>query len=71
MHRRRFFKNNYKRDQLASGIYISGQCHKGIHTLFDEMTLAKTLNTVEQLLSNDVLSKHCRWVARQHIGQPD
>ncbi|ARN75300.1 hypothetical protein [Oceanicoccus sagamiensis] len=71
MHRRSFFKKHYKRQQLAAGIYICRQCHTGIHTLFTEMTLAKELNTVKQLRQNKALNKHCRWVARQHISQPD
>ena len=65
MHRRKFFQKNYSRQQLASGIYICRQCHSGIHTLFDEMTLAKQFNSLENLLHDRALRKHCRWVARQ------
>ncbi|MFQ3188966.1 MAG: ABC-type sugar transport system ATPase subunit [Paraglaciecola sp.] len=68
MHQRNFFKKTYKRQQLASGIYICRQCHNGIHLLFDEMTLAKRFNTLENLLVNEALQKHFRWVARQRIA---
>lgn len=68
MHRRKFFQKTYKREQLAAGIYICRQCHNGIHTLFDEMTLAKHFNKLESLMLDQALIKHCRWVARQRTG---
>ncbi|MEH6593262.1 MAG: hypothetical protein V7746_23535 [Halioglobus sp.] len=68
MHRRRFFQKTYNREQRAAGIYICRQCHSGIHTLFDEMTLAKHFNTFERLAQDEGLLRHCRWVARQRIG---
>lgn len=68
MHRRRFFQKNYKREQLAFGIYICRQCHSGIHLLFDEMTLGKRFNTFENLLLDEALLKHFRWVARQKLA---
>jgi 5-methylcytosine-specific restriction endonuclease McrA len=68
MHRRNFFQKTYKRQQLATGIYICRQCHNGIHLLFDEMTLAKRFNTLENLLMDETLQKHFRWVARQRLA---
>jgi 5-methylcytosine-specific restriction endonuclease McrA len=68
VHRRNFFQKNYKRQQLATGIYICRQCHNGIHLLFDEMTLAKRFNTLENLLMDEALQKHFRWVARQRLA---
>jgi hypothetical protein len=68
MHRRSFFQKTYKRQQLACGIYICRQCHDGIHLIFDEMTLAKRFNTLENLLLDEALQKHCRWVARQRLA---
>ena len=65
MQRRKFFQKTYSRQQLAGGVYVCRQCHRGIHSLFDEMTLAKHLNTLDSLLLNESLQKHCRWVARQ------
>jgi ribosomal protein L37AE/L43A len=68
MHRRSYFQKIYKRQQLATGIYICRQCHNGIHLLFDEMTLGKHFNTLENLLLDEALQKHCRWVARQRLA---
>jgi hypothetical protein len=69
MHRRRFFQKNYNRQQLSSGVYICRPCHSGIHALFDEMTLAKRLNKIEDLLRDEAVLKHCHWVARQRTDK--
>jgi hypothetical protein len=71
MHRRRFFQKTYKRQQLAAGVYICRLCHNGVHQIFDEMTLAKCFNTLENLLQNEALQKHCQWVARQRLNSLD
>ena len=68
MHRRRYFRKTYSREQLAAGIYLCRLCHTGVHELFDEMTLAKQLNTPALLQSNDLIAKHCQWVSRQRSG---
>mgnify|MGYP000648655434 CR=1 FL=1 len=65
MHRRRYFRKTYTRHQLATGIYLCRLCHNGVHDLFDEMVLAKNLNTPALLQRNALLTKHCQWVARQ------
>jgi len=65
LHRRKHFKKNYDKATLQSGIDICNRCHKGLHVLFDEMTLGRTLNTVALLKQNPTVAKHCEWVARQ------
>jgi len=44
---------------------ICRRCHSGIHTFYDEMTLGKSLNTLESLTSDAQLKMHFDWVARQ------
>jgi hypothetical protein len=65
VHRRSFFQKNYSREQLNLGIFICRTCHKGIHALFDEMTLARQYNTLEQLREDAELAKHVAWSAKQ------
>ena len=65
MHRRTYFRKNYDRNQLAAGIWICRQCHTGLHKLYDEMTLAKELSSLELLLADQVVQKHIQWVAKQ------
>jgi len=42
-------------------------CHAGVHRLFDEMMLAKSLNTAASLLAEPRLQKHFAWVAKLRI----
>jgi 5-methylcytosine-specific restriction endonuclease McrA len=69
VHRRTFYRKNFTREALAKGIFVCRQCHKGIHKLYDEMTLAKSLNTLELLQADTALAKHVLWVAKQKIAR--
>ena len=65
MHRRSRFRKRYSRDELNTGIDICPRCHRGLHRLYDEMTLATTLNTLDALREDDAIQRHARWVRRQ------
>lgn len=68
VHRRKRFKKQYTKEQLARGIKICQLCHRGIHRLYDEMTLAKSYNSKEKLLADAEISKHVMWVKKQKRG---
>lgn len=65
VHRRTHFRKHFSRAELARGIPVCRKCHSGIHRLFDEMHLARELNTLDKLRANDDLARHVDWVARQ------
>lgn len=65
VHRRARFKKHYEREQLQAGIYVCRRCHRGIHRLFDEMTLAQDYDSLEKLLADEQIQKHVAWVAKQ------
>ena len=65
MHRRAHFKRHFSKEALQAGIRVCRLCHKGIHREYDEMTLARELNSLEQLREDPVLRKHFDWVAKQ------
>jgi len=65
MHRRAWFQKHFRREELASGIFICALCHKGIHKTYDEMTLGKQFNSPARLLQDETLQRHFAWVARQ------
>ena len=44
---------------------ICRRCHTGIHRCYDEMTLGKSLNSLEALKNDVQLQTHFAWVARQ------
>jgi hypothetical protein len=65
VHRRKYFQKHYTRSQLARGIDICRLCHDGIHDLYDEMTLARSLRTLLQLRNDPRIRKHVAWVRKQ------
>ena len=67
VHRRTHFKKHYSKQTLAKGIRICRQCHRGVHKFYDEMYLAKHLNSSELLCADDALATHFAWVAKQRV----
>ena len=65
MHRRSYFRKHYGKNDLNSGIWVCRQCHRGIHKLYDEMTLAKNLNSLDALKDDSQIQNHVQWVAKQ------
>ena len=65
LHRRTHFKKNYSREELHEGIMICRRCHKGVHRLYDEMTLARHFSTLEDLKQDPEIRKHVQWVQKQ------
>jgi len=67
LHRRSSFKKRYTREELNQGIYICRLCHKGLHRLYDEMTLAKQFSSKEEMIADPALVRHIDWSAKQKV----
>jgi hypothetical protein len=67
MHRRAHFKRHFSKQHLNQGIMLCRTCHNGIHKRFDEMQLAKALNTEAAIKQSPKLEKFFDWVAKQKI----
>jgi hypothetical protein len=67
MHRRSFFKKRYTKEERQVGVMICRQCHSGIHRFYDEMTLAKELNTLILLKEDPQLATFFHWVSKQRV----
>ena len=67
VHRRKHFRKHVARDALQAGIDICTPCHKGVHRLYDEMTLAKCFPTLEALRADPALHRHVMWVRKQRV----
>jgi len=65
LHRRSHFRRHYDKEALNRGIHICLDCHRAIHRRYDEMTLGRSLNTLEALQADPDLARHFAWVARQ------
>lgn len=65
MHRRKGFRKRFSKEQLNIGVHICRKCHKGVHSIYDEVTLATRFNTLDKLLGDEALTTHFHWVAKQ------
>jgi len=68
MHRRNFFRKKIDKNRLQQGIYICRQCHDGIHKMYNEMHLAKHLNSLDSLLEDERLQGYFKWVSKQRVN---
>lgn len=50
-------------------IDICRQCHNMIHKTHDNLSLAHNYNTLEKLLQDETIYKHCKWLNKQRRGQ--
>ena len=48
---------------------ICRPCHSAVHSTHDNMTLALSYNTIDQLLSDERIYKFCHWASRQKPGK--
>lgn len=57
-----------RRRQLPTSatVLLCRPCHKQIHTLFDNPTLARDLNTLDRLRAEPRLQRFVAWVRKQH-----
>lgn len=65
LHRRKHFKVNFSKERLVEGVMLCRRCHRGIHKLFDEMTLGKQYNSLDSLKANVNVARHVEWVRKQ------
>ncbi len=67
LHRRKHFRKHFEKTELHATVLICRQCHSGLHVLYDEMHLGKSLNSIDKLLDDPQVKKHIEWVARQRV----
>ena len=66
-----FFQDGCKkRNQLNIGVWICRLCHKGVHKLYSEIELAKSLNNLESLKNDLKVQRHIEWSRKQKISEP-
>jgi 5-methylcytosine-specific restriction protein A len=49
-------------------IQICRDCHRQLHVLYDNKTLATRLNTVEAILADEQFGKYLKWVEKRPFG---
>ena len=66
-HRRTWCRKRFTREERERGIAICRPCHNGIHALYSEKELARSLNSLDLLLDDEAIRRHVAWVAKQKI----
>ena len=65
MHKRPEFKKKFSLIERQSGINICRRCHRMVHRLENERTLAREYFTLEALLSHEGVARYVEW-AKKH-----
>ena len=62
VYRRTYLRKNYSREGLTQGVDLCWLCHRGIHRLFEQMTLARESSSLDALQANPLIQRHVEWV---------
>lgn len=63
LHSNKWFKNNFTKEELQTGIYIcENDCHKQIHIFINKKDMGKYYNTKIKLLNHAEIKKYIKWI---------
>lgn len=65
LHKNKWFKKNFTRDEMNTGIDVCRDCHSAIHDFIDEKTLGREYNTLEKLMTHEQISGFVKWVSKR------
>lgn len=66
LHSNKWFKKNFTKEQMNSGIWICKKfCHPEIHKYIDEKEMGTTYNTLEKLLEHPSVQKYINWRSKR------
>ena len=66
LHSKKWYKKNYKKEDLNKTIELCQDCHLSVHQFIKEKDLGKRYNTAELLKNHPKVSKFIFWVATQN-----
>lgn len=62
LHRNKWFKKRYTKEQLQEGMEVCKLCHKMIHNVISsEKDLGRKFNTCSKLKSHPKLARYLKW----------
>jgi hypothetical protein len=62
LHRNKWFRKRFTREQMNAGIDICPDCHRAVHQYIDRKELGRTYNTRERLLDHPQLGRFIAWI---------
>ncbi len=68
-HRDARVRRRYSRAELAQRVaWLCRACHKQVHAVLDEKTLARDYDSVDKLRAHPELARFIRWIRRRPPG---
>ncbi len=64
VHRNKWFRKKFTREQMNETIPLCSQCHKGIHDFIPEKEMGKQYNSLEKLKTHEKVIGLIQWLNR-------
>lgn len=64
LHRNKWFKKRFSKEQLHETIDLCPTCHREIHKLIPEKEMGRYFNTLELLKAHQNVNKYLQWLNR-------
>ena len=69
LHSNKWFRKNYSKEEMQTGLYLCSDCHSALHKFVDEKTLGRHYNTRAKLLSHPEVGTFVKWVSTRSTGK--
>lgn len=61
VHRNKWFKKNYTKEQMHTTVDLCKPCHREIHRQVPEKEMARGYNSLEKLKNQENIQKFLKW----------
>lgn len=68
VHRNKWFKKNFEKEDLHKTIDLCKSCHRQIHRFISHKDLGRYFNTKEKLLAHEQVGVFVRWLQKREGG---
>lgn len=68
VHKNKWFKKNFEKEELHETIDLCKSCHRQIHKFISHKDLGRFFNTKEKLLSHEQVRGFVTWLRRRESG---
>jgi hypothetical protein len=65
VHSNKWFKKNFTREEMRSGVDTCRDCHRTIHRMIGEKELGRFYNTRDKLLAHPQFANYLAWKRRR------
>lgn len=64
VHRNKWFKKNYSRQEMNTTVPLCRPCHRQIHKFIPEKEMGRYFNTLEKLRANEKVLTFVNWLTK-------